>query len=119
MPINKFNLAILEDYIYEHRNEFIKNYQTDALILSNHGRRASDLTIAGRLKEIIQATENQILINRGITMHTLRHSIATHLMQNNVSLQLISSFLGHASLESTQIYTHIAQSHKLKSINNE
>lgn len=115
VPINKFNLEILEDYIYEHRNEFIKNYQTDALILSTKGKRASDLTIAGRLKEIIQATENQTLIDKGITMHTLRHSIATHLMQNKVSLQLISTFLGHASLESTQLYTHLAESHTLKS----
>ncbi len=116
VPINKFNLEILEDYIYEHRNEFIKNYQTDALILSTKGKRASDLTIAGRLKEIVQATENQTLIDKGITMHTLRHSIATHLMQNKVSLQLISTFLGHASLESTQLYTHLAESHTLKSI---
>ena len=50
VPINKFNLEILEDYLYEHRNEFIKNYQTDALILSNQGKRASDVTIAGRLR---------------------------------------------------------------------
>ncbi len=119
VPINKFNLEILEDYIYEHRNEFTKNYQTDALILSNRGKRASDLTIASRLHEIIQATDNQTLMNKGITMHTLRHSIATHLMQNKVSLQLISTFLGHASLESTQIYTHIVKSHTLKSTNDE
>jgi len=47
-------------------------------------------------------------------MHTLRHSIATHLMENNVPIQLISSFLGHASLESTQIYTHLANPHAHK-----
>jgi len=113
VPINSFNLAILEEYIYEHRGEFIKNYQTDALILSNRGTRASDLTIANRLHEIVQATDNQTLMNKGITMHTLRHSIATHLMQNKVPLQLISSFLGHATLESTQLYTHIVKSHTL------
>lgn len=114
VPINRHNLEILEEYIFEYRSEFITNYQTDALLLSSHGKRMNDLTIAHRLKAIIQATENETIIEKGITMHTLRHSIATHLMQNKVPIQLISSFLGHASLESTQIYTHLADPHAHK-----
>lgn len=116
VPINKHNLELLEDYVFEHRMEFIANYQTDALLLSSHGKRMNDLTIARRLKTIVEATQNETLIEKNITMHTLRHSIATHLMQNKVPIQLISSFLGHASLESTQIYTHLADpnAHKQK-----
>jgi len=114
VPINKHNLELLEDYIFEHRSEFITNYQTDALLLSSHGKRMNDLTIAHRLKAIVEATENETIIEKGITMHTLRHSIATHLMQNKAPIQLISSFLGHASLESTQIYTHLADPHAHK-----
>lgn len=109
VPLNKYNLNILEEYLYEARPEFLKNYQTDALLLSNHGKRASDLTIANRLKEIINATENETIQEKNITLHTLRHSIATHLMQNKVPIKSISTFLGHTSLESTQIYVHLTK----------
>ena len=109
IPVNKYNLNILEEYLYEARPEFLKNYQTDALLLSNQGKRASDLTIANRLKEIINATENETIQEKNITLHTLRHSIATHLMQNKVPIKSISTFLGHASLESTQIYVHLTK----------
>lgn len=108
VPINRHNLELLETYLYEARPEFLKNYQTDALLLSSQGRRMNDGTIAKRLQEIINATDNEVLQNKSITMHTLRHSIATHLMQNKVPIKYISTFLGHASLESTQIYTHLA-----------
>lgn len=109
VPINAYNLELLETYLYDARLEFLKNYQTDALLLSNHGRRINDLTMAKRLQTIVETTENDALLEKGITLHTLRHSIATHLMQNKVPIQLISSFLGHSSLESTQIYTHLAK----------
>lgn len=107
VPINKYNLQILEEYIYDGRPEFIKRYQTDALLLSYHGKRINDMTMANRLKTIIESAENETIINKNITLHTLRHSIATHLLQNKVPIQSISTFLGHASLESTQIYTHL------------
>ncbi len=47
-------------------------------------------------------------INKKAGLHTLRHSIATHLLQSGMSLEDVSRFLGHASLESTQIYTHLS-----------
>ena len=109
VPINKFNLNLLEEYLFEARPEFLKNYQTDALLLSNQGKRIGDVSIANRLQEIISATENEIIQEKNITLHTLRHSIATHLMQNKVPIKSISTFLGHASLESTQIYIHLVK----------
>ncbi len=81
----------------------------DALLLSSLGKRLSDLTLANRLKEIITATENEVIQEKHITLHTLRHSIATHLMQNKVPIKSISTFLGHTSLESTQIYVHLVK----------
>ena len=109
VPINKYNLQVLEDYMYHSRPEFIKNHQTDALLLSYHGRRANDLTLVNRLKTVIEASENETILNKNITLHTLRHSIATHLMQNKVPIQSISTFLGHSSLESTQVYVHLVE----------
>jgi integrase/recombinase XerD len=47
-------------------------------------------------------------INKEAGFHTLRHSIATHLLQSGMQLENVSKFLGHTSLESTQIYTHLA-----------
>lgn len=116
VPINKYNLQLLADYMYHSRPEFIKNYQTDAFILSSHGRRANDLTLVNRLKAIIEASENETISNKNVTLHTLRHSIATHLMQNKVTIQSISTFLGHASLESTQIYIHLAEQNQVQEV---
>ena len=63
---------------------------------------------AGRLEG------NLTLLEKEIGLHTLRHSIATHLMAAGMKLESISRFLGHSSLESTQIYTHLAGLEKEK-----
>ncbi len=98
----------MEDYLFEARPEFLKNHQTDALFLNHWGKRMGDITFANRLTAIIEATEDDVILEKSISLHTLRHSIATHLMQNRVPMKSISQFLGHTSLESTQIYTHLA-----------
>jgi len=116
VPLNAYNLQLLEDYLHEARPEFLNSYQTDALLLSQRGCRINDMTIANRLKVIIDATENTDIQEKHITLHTLRHSIATHLMQNKVPIQSISQFLGHTSLESTQIYTHLAEPKESKNL---
>ena len=61
-----------------------------------------------RLKLLQQRSGNLDLLEKEIGLHTLRHSIATHLMIAGMKLESISRFLGHSSLESTQIYTHLA-----------
>lgn len=109
VPVNRCNLNIIEEYLYEARIELSSNEQTDALLLSRFGRRMGDMAITNRLKAIIEATDNQSIMEKPITMHTLRHSIATHLLQNKVPIKSISTFLGHTSLESTQIYTHVME----------
>jgi len=108
VPVNEYNLGLLEEYLYDARPEFLKNYQTDSLLLSQIGLRIGSMSMAHRLTAIVEATEDESLMAKHITPHTLRHSIATHLMQNEVPIQSISQFLGHSSLESTQIYTHLA-----------
>lgn len=120
VPINRRNAEILEDYIYEARPEFTRTERsrsennTEALFINHHGTRMLGTTFSNRLKAIVQATNNKNIEEKNITLHILRHSIATHLLQKEVPLESIKTFLGHSSLESTQIYVHI-----LKTLENE
>jgi integrase/recombinase XerD len=113
VPINRKNAEILEDYIFEARPQFKDANTNDSLFINKQGTRMQGMTFANRLQKIVQATNNKEIAEKRITLHTLRHSIATHLLQHEVKLESIKSFLGHSSLESTQIYTHL-----LKSIEN-
>lgn len=114
VPINRRNAEILEDYIYEARPEFYQSHLSEALFINKNGTRMQGMSFANRLKQIVKATNNKTIADKNITLHILRHSIATHLLQQNVPLESIKTFLGHSSLESTQIYTHL-----LKTIENE
>jgi integrase/recombinase XerD len=107
VPINKHSSNILEEYIYDYRTEFKNHNETEALFLNYRGTRLQGMSFANRLKAIIKATNNKDLQERNITLHSLRHSIATHLLEQGADIEHISTFLGHASLESTQIYTHV------------
>jgi len=66
-----------------------------------------------RLKLLQQRTENIELQQKTVRLHVMRHSIATHLLQNGMPLGKISTFLGHTSLESTQVYTHLLEERSL------
>jgi integrase/recombinase XerD len=117
VPINKHSSNILETYIYDYRTEFKSHNETEALFLNYRGTRLQGMSFANRLKAIIKATNNKDLQQRNtcaepgrsITLHSLRHSIATHLLEQGADIEHISTFLGHASLESTQIYTHFLE----------
>lgn len=107
VPLNKHSLDILELYLYDYRPLFKNSKENEALFLNYRGTRLQGMSFANRLKAIIKATDNKDLQERNITLHSLRHSIATHLLEQGADIEHISTFLGHSSLESTQIYTHI------------
>ena len=107
VPINRRNAEILEDYIFEARPEFYQSNLSEALFINKNGTRMQGMSFANRLKVIVTSTNNKNIIEKKITLHILRHSIATHLLQKDVPLESIKIFLGHTSLESTQIYTHL------------
>jgi integrase/recombinase XerD len=77
------------------------------LVLDSKGNRMQQWTYNKILKQIINRTNNIHIINKNITMHSLRHSIATHLLEQGLSLEQVKQFLGHAHLQTTEIYTHI------------
>ena len=109
VPTNKHSLKILEEYIYDWRTDFKNNKESEALFLNYRGTRLQGMSFANRLRAIIKATDNKDLQERNITLHSLRHSIATHLLEQGADIEHISKFLGHNSLESTQIYTHFLE----------
>ncbi len=109
VPINHYNLRILEDYLYDGRPIFYKASQIEAFFVGQQGKRLSTQSFRDRLKIIIKATSDSEIQEKHITPHKLRHSIATHLLEQGAPIESIQQFLGHSSLETTQIYTHLLE----------
>ncbi len=112
VPLHSSNAKHLEDYLYNARPVLLdvkrkKDKTETAFFISAQSKRLSDMTMHKRLGDLLQKTDDPVLIEKKPTLHTLRHSIATHLLDNGMKLEAISKFLGHSSLESTQIYTHL------------
>jgi integrase/recombinase XerD len=93
----------LKNYIECARPILLKR-PTHALFISNEGKRIIGNTMLNRLHQL----KEKAGIEKDAGLHSLRHSIATHLLQSGMELEKIKQFLGHSSLESTQIYTHLA-----------
>lgn len=107
VPFSKSDSKHLQEYIYDHRPELIRSKKETAFFISYMVRRMGGQSLLLRLKQLQVRTGDPILIEKEVGLHTLRHSIATHLLQAGMNLENISRFLGHSSLESTQIYTHL------------
>lgn len=103
VPLAASNKADLENYIQYARPYLVTNKKDDALLLNINGKRLSGATAYERLQKL-RAEARQ---KKAIGLHTLRHSIASHLLHSGMKLEQIQRFLGHSSLESTQIYTHL------------
>jgi integrase/recombinase XerD len=109
VPISKAGLKHLENYVYDARPLLIKNNKEEALFINERGKPISGQSMLLRLNQLVTRTENIVLQEKAPGLHTLRHSIATHLLGNGMQLENIKDFLGHSSLESTQIYTHLLE----------
>lgn len=107
VPFNKTNAEYLQEYIYDWRPLIVTDKRDDAFFISQRGVRMNTQSMAMRLKILQQRTDDITLQQKNVRLHVLRHSIATHLLQNGMDLEKIARFLGHSSLESTQIYTHL------------
>ena len=106
VPMSEAVKDDIENYLFVSREKLqsIGNHKQDALFISMKARRMHGNSLIIRLQKLAETTQ----INKTIGLHTLRHSIATHLLQSGMNLENVSKFLGHQSIESTQIYTHIS-----------
>jgi integrase/recombinase XerD len=109
VPLNKTNAAYLQEWIYDYRGQIVKTKTEHRLFVNTNGGQMTGGALYSRLKLLQLQSDNIELQNKNIGLHTLRHSIATHLLQAGMGLEKIARFLGHSSLESTQIYTHLIE----------
>lgn len=93
----------LEKYIYEVRDNLLKNKKSDYLFINNSGTNLSARGVELVIKNIIKETS----IKSNITPHVLRHTFATHLLNEGCDILSVQELLGHESLRATQVYTHI------------
>ncbi len=108
IPLGDIASQYLDIYINEHRNNLIKD-NTEYLFLNNRGTNLSRQSFFKIIK--LQAIKKNI--KKEFSPHTLRHSFATHLLDRGADIVSIKEMLGHSSLSTTQIYTHISNN-KLK-----
>ncbi|MFC7526849.1 tyrosine-type recombinase/integrase [Parapedobacter sp. GCM10030251] len=101
VPLTGHNRGDIEAYLLYGRPHLLGGKNGNALLLNRAGRRLRHPLC--RLAGLKGAAG----IKKAVGLHTLRHSIATHLLESGMGLEQIQRFLGHSSLESTQIYTHI------------
>ena len=100
IPLGSLSLKALKEYIEEARPILIRNEKEKALFVNINGQR---LTRQGFWK-IVKYYKEQAHITKDITPHVLRHSFATHLLQNGADLKAIQTMLGHSDISSTQVY---------------
>lgn len=101
----------LDTYIKNGRYEFLKGKTSDYLFINNKGTNLSTRSVEMIIKDIIKKTS----IKSNITPHTIRHTFATHLLNEGCDILSVQELLGHESLKATQVYTHITND-ELKNI---
>lgn len=111
IPVGHTACNAISEYLNQARASMLHDEKEKALFVNTNGGR---LTRQGFWK-IIKQYKNQAKLTADITPHTLRHSFATHLLENGADLKAIQEMLGHSDISSTQVYTQLANN-KLKDV---
>lgn len=109
VPMSEQVTKDLRDYYLKERNKYVSSKtigeHEQAFFLSRIGTRMSSSSSNRMLKELLERAG----LNSKVSLHNLRHSISTHLLDRGMSLEYVRDFLGHSSLETTQLYTRVYQ----------
>lgn len=111
VPISNEAVRLMKKYLKESRPVIIGNRISDYIFISKKAEKLNRKSVWRLLKGYVERTD----ITKNITPHTLRHSYATHLIENGADLRSVQELLGHVDISTTQIYTHLAKK-KLKEI---
>ena len=104
IPIGDSAVYFVNQYCEKSRTLLSKPQTNDTLFLNHHGRQLSRMGFWKILKKYVTKSG----ISRPVSPHTLRHSFATHMLEDGVNIRIIQMLLGHRSLKTTAVYTHIA-----------
>lgn len=110
VPVGRQALGALEIYL-EHVRPILVAGKENAFFLNKNGTRLSSRSV----RRIVNKYIKQVSIERAITPHSIRHSFATHLLNAGADLRTVQELLGHVSISTTQIYTHVTKE-KMKSV---
>ncbi|MDP4083025.1 MAG: tyrosine recombinase XerC [Bacillota bacterium] len=111
VPFGKIAKDSIEHYINNGRNNLMTNKKAHHFLFVNH--RGEPLTARG-VRKILNGMIEKSALNGKIHPHMLRHTFATHMLNNGADLRSVQELLGHAFLSSTQIYTHVTKEHLRK-----
>lgn len=104
IPIGDTAAEWLAHYINDVRPLLAKQQVSEFVFLNDHGRQLTRQGVWKIIKQLVQ----QVGITKDVSPHTLRHSFATHILENGADLRIVQELLGHADISTTQIYTHIS-----------
>lgn len=105
VPVGRSAVSILKKYLERGRPSLVIGPDESSLFVSNRGKKLDRERVWAIVKEAARLAG----INKNIHPHTLRHSFASHLLENGADLRIIQEMLGHSDISTTQIYTHIDQ----------
>lgn len=106
VPLGDLAIQWIETYLEEARPFLTRKHPEEShLFVNNYGKQLSRQGIWKNLKALVRKAG----ITKNVTPHTLRHSFATHLLENGADLRTVQELLGHADISTTQIYTHITK----------
>ncbi len=106
IPVNQTSIDWIQRYLARARNLLVKNHLERTLFVNANGRPMS----RQGFYKILAAYAKKAELGKEVTPHTLRHSFATHLLENGADLRAVQEMLGHADISTTQIYTHLTKS---------